>query len=131
MQLEFRSVLRMVAFFVGGSLLGRALVRLPITPTDTLNLSCLVVGTGPILFFKSDLTLRYISAWVSLAGAAGILWLIGERLQGLFGSSSYNGKGSVLVATAFYLLLLSTGLLVLQHLRRKPGETGAGSGLFR
>ena len=73
---------------------------------------------------------RYLAVWLTLAGVGGLVWLVGERLEPLFGfgHSSYlrGNSSSLLVAGVFYLLLLIAGLLTMRIVRKhatRPAKT--------
>jgi len=119
-RVELSSSFRMLIFFVGGSLLGGALVRFPLNPFDGRIWLCLLLGVAPTLSPGREFMYRYLAVWLTLAGAGGLVWLVGDRLEPLFGHSSYlrGNSSSPLVAGVFYLLLLIAGLLTMRIVRK-------------
>ena len=105
MQLEPYPLLRFCVFFIAGSLLGIGLVRLPLAYTDKKTLFCLLAGVAATSFLGKTM-MRYLGAWLTLAGAGGLVWLISDRLEPRFGHSAYVQVGLrlSLVAGALYAL---------------------------
>jgi hypothetical protein len=110
--------------FVGGCLLVTALVRIPLTSMNKRILLCLLAGVMPAVFLRSELLFRYFGTWLTLAGTGGIVWLIADRLEPVFGYSSFihGGNNLVFAAGAFYLFLLMIGLLILRHVRKRASR---------
>ena len=102
-RVELSSSFRMLIFFVGGSLLGGALVRFPLNPFD-----------GRIWLYRSPTSQTNPPAPAKVSHTARY------RLEPLFGHSSYlrGNSSSLLVAGVFYMLLLIAGLLTMRIVRK-------------
>ena len=110
---------RIAAFFIGGILLGRCLVLLPLQPWDGKTLACLAFGIAPVLFLGQSLTGKYFCAWIMLPGAGGIIYLLGNQLQAIYDPSAGAGRGSHnTLAFSYYLALFFVGLFILLRVTR-------------
>lgn len=118
MQVSLRNAFPILAFFLGGVLLERALVRLPLMPYDHQTILCLFLGIAPIPFLARDLRVRYASAWLTIGGAAGLILLARERLGETlsFSSHTYEGTSRMIVAGAFYFSVLMIGLVIMRSI---------------
>jgi hypothetical protein len=110
-----------LAFFVSGTALASALVRIPIVLFDRRTLLCVLIGVAPTALFPRDLAFRYFVMWTTLAGAGGLIHLLANHFESILGNSNHQQhfNGSVLIAGVFYALLLIVGLLMLHHFRKK------------
>lgn len=128
MQMTASFIIRICAFFVLGIFLGGALLTIPITPFGHRTLSHLMIGLVPLSFFSRELKLRYLTFWITLAGAAGVLHIITSYLRTFLGYSSYVNYSShiSLVVGIFYTLFGGIGLLMLRHVK-SPSRTSAKS----
>jgi hypothetical protein len=111
--------LQLLAFFVAGIALAGALMRIPVLLFNGQTLLYLLVGLAPIPFFPRNLTFRYLTYWITLAGVGGLMHLLGDRLGPLFGHPEHHGSGNILLQAVFFTLLLSIGLVMLQKVRRR------------
>jgi len=128
MQMTPSFIIRICAFFVLGIFLGGALLTIPVTPFGHRTLSYLMIGLVPLPFFSRDLKLRYLTFWITLAGAAGVLHMLTNYLRPFFGDSSYVNYGShtTLIVGIFYILFGGIGLLMLRYVK-SPSRTSAKS----
>jgi hypothetical protein len=108
------------AFFVSGTAFGIALFRIPIA-LDRRTLLCLLIGVAPSALFTKDLALRFFVFWTTVAGAAGLIHLLGNQVEPILGNPNNKQylNSIVLRASAIYMLFLITGLLILRRMRKK------------
>jgi hypothetical protein len=112
--------IQLFAFFVSGTAFGIGLVRIPIA-LDRRTLLCLFIGVASSALLTKDLAVRFFVFWTTLAGAAGLIHLLGNHLEPILGNSNHKQyfDSIILRASAIYMLFLITGLLMLHRMRKK------------
>jgi hypothetical protein len=108
-------------FFLAGTILFGAFVRIPVAALDTRTLIYLLIGLSAVPFLGRDLRLRYLTFWILMGGSGGLLLLLLSRTQQYLGSSSFDhyGNHTLVIAASFYSGLLAVGLLLFRHIRSR------------
>jgi hypothetical protein len=121
MQLELRSILGTIGFFIAGGLLAAALVQLPVVMFDWRILVYLVIGLSALSVMRSETAYRYLALWTTLAGAGGILRLIADQLECGLGNAACisHERDRELIAVGFYVLVGLVGLSLIWRIREK------------
>jgi len=116
-QVDNISAARYLALFVGGVLLTRSLIQMPLQGVAREPLLGIFAGLTVLPFLHLSFALRYISVWLVLAGGGGLFTLAGNHLEPFLGNPKFLivDHATELIAVALYILFLFAGLVIMRY----------------
>jgi hypothetical protein len=116
------------SLLVGGFILTNSLVQIPMSGANVKLLLGALAGLLVLPFLEVRVALRYLSCWLVLAGAAGLLALLFNRFGPLLRNPRFLHieTRTTFVAGILYAVCLFSGLILMKQ-GEETSETTKGS----
>ena len=121
--MDIRELFGLVVFWLGGFLFAGALVALPYFSLDHRKVFIgLICGAVALALLRGEMRLRFLGAFISLAGAVGLIQIIFGWIGSRVGSSKF-ATHNLSLAIPYHLVLLAAGLTLIRRSNRAASHT--------